>query len=180
MIHISAGHNTGGLKPDSGASGNGYNEADLTVIQRNLTTLELQKLNVPFITDKDTERLGEYLSRINTGNGSVVLEYHFDAFNGFAGGCTSLVGDDANQQDKDFAKEIVDITANTLKIQNRGVKAESESHRGKLGLMRESGAVCLLEVCFIDNVKDIALWLQNKEKLAVEIAKILKKYEEQI
>lgn len=177
MIFPSAGHNPKGLKPDPGASGNGYNEADLAVEQRNLTTKELDLLGAKYVTDFDDERLADYLRRIETGSGSVVLEYHFDAFNGVASGCTCLVGDDADRLDKAFAKELVDITAITLGIPNRGVKAEKESNRGRLGLMRETGTVALLELCFIDNKSDIDKWQSKKGILAKEFAKILVKYE---
>jgi N-acetylmuramoyl-L-alanine amidase len=92
-------------------------------------------------------------------------------------GTTVLIGDDADRLDKAFAKEIVDKTAEVLKIKNRGVKLESESHRGKLGLMREQGTVALLEVCFITNKDDLKAFQDNKNTLAVELSKIVKKYE---
>jgi N-acetylmuramoyl-L-alanine amidase len=178
MIYISAGHNIGGIKPDPGAVANGYKEAELAAIIRDLTVKELKKdTTLKVSTDKDTERLGEYLKRIETGNGSVVLEFHFDAASPTATGTTILIGDDADRLDKAFAKEIVEKTAEVLKIKNRGVKAESTSHRGKLGLMREQGTVALLEVCFITNTSDLKAFQDNKRTLAVELAKIIKKYE---
>lgn len=180
MIFISAGHNPKGLRPDPGASGNGYNEADLAVIQRDLTKLELDKLGVAYKSDSDEERLADYLRRIETGSGSVVLEYHFDAYNGIASGATCLVGDDADRLDLAFAKELVDVTASILGIPNRGVKKEGESHRGRLGLMREQGTVALLELCFIDNKGDVDKWLSKKEILAKEFARILAHYEKLI
>jgi hypothetical protein len=88
MIFPSAGHNPKGLKPDPGASGNGYNEADLAIEQRDLTTKELDLLGAKYITDYNDERLADYLKRIETGSGSVVLEFHFDAYNGIASGAT--------------------------------------------------------------------------------------------
>ena len=177
MIFISAGHTPNGLKKDPGASGNGYTEAALAVEQRDLTTAELKLHGAKFITDNDDERLGDYLKRIETGSGSVVLEFHFDAFNGVASGCTCLVGDDADRLDKAFAKELVDITALILEIPNRGVKQEKDSDRGKLGLMRETGTVALLELCFIDNKSDVEKWQAKKAILAKEYAKLLVKYE---
>ena len=169
MIFISAGHNTGGLKPDPGAVANGYTEAKLAIEIRDLVVKELRKDNsLKIVTDNDDERLGEYLSRIKTGNGSVVLEFHFDAASPAATGTTILVEAEADRLDKAFAKEIVDKTAEILKIKNRV---------GKLGLMREEGIIALLEVGFITNVSDIKAFKENKEVLAVELAKIIKKYE---
>lgn len=180
MIFISAGHNTKGIKIDPGAIGNGYKEADLTIEIRNLVIAELKRLNIPYVSDNDDEKLGSYLERIKTGNGSVVLEFHFDAASSAASGTTSLIESEADRLDKAFAKELVDTTSLILGIKNRGVKSESESHRGSLGLMREEGIVCLLEVCFISNAQDVVLYKANKEKLAIQIAQILIKYEKMI
>lgn len=178
---ISAGHNPKGIKVDPGAVANGLHEADLTVEFRNLVVYELLKKNVTVITDNDNERLGEYLTRIKTGSGSVVLEFHFDAAESpKATGTTSLFGKDADRLDKAFAKEIVDTTSIVLKIKNRGALSEADSHRGSLGLMREQGIVALLEICFISNPDDIKAYNENKKELAVKVADIVKRYEDLI
>ena len=178
---ISAGHNPFGIKPDPGAVANGLHEADLTVEFRDLVVKELYKLGVKVIIDKDDERLAEYLLRIKSGDGSVVLEFHFDAaVTSVATGATSIYGRDANQLDKDFAKELVDTTATILGIRNRGSISEASSHRGSLGLMREQGIVALLELGFISNPDDIEAYNTNKVTLAKAIAKIVKKYEDKI
>lgn len=176
---ISAGHNPKGIKPDPGAVANGLHEADLTVEFRNLVVTELIKLEVKVITDKDDERLGDYLKRIKTGNGSVVLEFHFDAaLSPTATGTTSLYGSDADRLDIAFAKELVEITSKVLGIKNRGALSEKDSHRGSLGLMRNQGIVALLEIGFISNPNDIKAYNANKKVLAVKIAEIVKRYED--
>jgi N-acetylmuramoyl-L-alanine amidase len=43
--------------------------------------------------------------------------------------------------------------------------------------MREQGTVALLEVCFITNKDDLKAFQDNKNTLAVELSKIVKKYE---
>ena len=181
MIFISAGHNPNGLKQDPGAIGNGYHEANLTVEFRNLVVALLRAKKIDVITDKDDERLGTYLKRAQTGNGSVVLGFHFDAAGtSTATGTTVLIGNDADRLDKAFAKELVEACATTLSIKNRGVKTESESHRGGLGLMREQGTVALLEICFISNKEDIFQYQNNKISLASKIAEIVERYEKLI
>ena len=171
---ISAGHH---LK-DSGAVGNEYKENELAIEFRNLVVSACLKRGLKVITDKDTETLGEYLKRIETGSGSVVIEFHFDAStNPSATGSTALVGDDADRLDLSFAKELVNTTSKVLGIKNRGVVSEKESHRGRLGLMREQGTVSLLELCFISNEEDLKLYQKNKKILAVLIAEIIHKYE---
>ena len=181
MVFISAGHNPNGVKPDPGAVGNGYKEADLAIDFRNLVCQCLTARGVKFITDKDTERLGEYLKRIQTGNGSVVVEYHFDAAESKdATGTTSLIGIDADRLDKAFATELVNTTSNCFGIKNRGVKSEAESHRGSLGLMREQGIVALVELGFISNVNDMKAYNFYKMKLAKIHAEIIERYEKLI
>jgi N-acetylmuramoyl-L-alanine amidase len=181
MIFLSAGHNSHGIKIDNGASANGYTEANLAINFRELVEIELNKLHLSYITDKDNERLAEYLERIKTGNGSVVLEFHFDAAaNTKATGTTSIVGVDADRLDIAFAREIVNATSTILGIKNRGIISEAQSHRGRLGLMRENGIVSLLELCFITNKSDLEKFFKNKFVLAREIAKIIARYESMI
>ena len=181
MIFISAGHNPKGIKQDPGALGNGFHEADLAVEFRNLVVALLRAKKIEVTTDKDDERLGTYLERIKTGNGSVVLEFHFDAAaSSSATGTTVLIGNDADRLDKAFAKELVEACASTLSIKNRGIKTEAESHRGSLGLMREQGTVALLEICFISNPDDLEKYRQNKMSLASKIAEIVERYEKLI
>jgi N-acetylmuramoyl-L-alanine amidase len=181
MIFLSAGHNPKGIKKDPGAIGNGYHEADLAVEFRNLVVALLLAKKIQVITDKDDERLGTYLERIKTGNGSVVLEFHFDAAaSSRATGTTALIGNDADRLDKAFAKELVEANALILGIKNRGVISESKSHRGSLGLMREQGTVALLEICFISNPDDLQKYQQNKMSLAYKIAEIIERYEKLI
>lgn len=178
---ISAGHNPKGIKVDPGAVANGLHEADLTVEFRNLVVSELLKRNVKVITDKDDERLGDYLKRIQTGSGSVVLEFHFDAAaSPTATGTTSLYGSDADRLDIAFAKELANATAEVLGIKNRGALSEKGSHRGSLGLMREQGIVSLLEIAFISNPNDIKAYNANKKELALKIAEIVERYENMI
>lgn len=178
---ISAGHNPKGIKVDPGAVANGLHEADLNIEFRDLVVNELNSLGVKVITDKDDERLSDYLKRIKTGNGSVVLEFHFDAAaSPSATGTTSLYGNDADRLDIAFAQELVNITSKILGIKNRGAISEAQSHRGSLGLMRKEGIVALLELGFISNPNDIKQYNLNKFTLAKEIAKIVKRYEDLI
>jgi N-acetylmuramoyl-L-alanine amidase len=177
MIFISAGHNNQGVK-DPGAGDGKINEADLTVEFRDLVIKELKKKGLKYISDKDYEKLSDYLKRIQTGSGSVVLEYHFDsAASQTATGATAIVGSDADRLDKAFGLELVNVTAATQGIKNRGLMTEAESHRGRLGLMRESGIVALLELGFISNVNDMKAYNFHKYTLAKQHVDILERYE---
>lgn len=173
---VSAGHHL----RDSGALGSGTQENLETIKFRDLVVPILKARGLKVITDDDKDTLAVYLNKIQTGDGSVVVEFHFDAADGKATGSTAIVGIDADQNDKAFAKELVDTTASILGIKNRGVISEADSHRGRLGLMRKKGTVALLELCFIDNQSDMEKYNQNKIKLGNEIAAIIDKYDKLI
>ena len=178
MIFLSAGHNPNGIKPDPGAVANGFHEAVLAAEFRDLVGEYLKARGVKFITDKDDEKLAEYLKRIQTGTGSVVLEYHFDAAaSESATGTTALIEAEADRLDKAFAKELVDSTAKCYGIKNRGVKSESDSHRGRLGLMREEGIIALVELGFITNMNDLRAHQFYKHSLAKLHAEIAIRYD---
>lgn len=182
MIFISAGHNLGSArsKEDPGAVNKaGLKENAVAIEFRDLVARELDKMGVKYVTDKNDERLADYLKRIQTGNGSVVLEFHCDsAGSALATGTTGIVGSDADRLDKAFSKEINDAFANQLGIKNRGVISEADSHRGRLGLMREQGIVSLQEMFFLSNTLDLNKYNAKKHCLAPMIAQILKKYED--
>lgn len=178
-IFVSAGHNPAGLRPDPGAVAHGKTEALLASEFRDLVVSFIRP-EYKVIVDKDCERLDDYLKRIQTGEGSVIIEFHFNAFNGKATGTETLVGIDADNNDKHFAREVADVTARILKIPNRGAKCESQSHRGRLWLMKKKGIVTLHEICFMDNMSDLQAFMDNKTMLAREVAHILMKYDDLI
>lgn len=179
-VFASAGHNTLGVKVDPGAVANGYREADLNIQFRDLFIKECKALGMKVIQDLDNESLGQYLTRIQTGNGSVVIEFHFDAAKPEASGTTALVEAEADRLDKAYATECVATTSRITGIPNRGVRSEKDSHRGSLGLMREEGIICLLELGFITNINDIKSHIKVRPILAKELALITKRFEDYI
>lgn len=178
MIFISAGHQPSIKKKDSGAVGNGHIEGNLTVLMRDKVCKELDKLKMRYIKDSDDETLQQYLNRIQTGDGSVVIEYHLDAAaNPSAGGCTGIIEEDGDRLDKAFAKELIDTTASILGVQNRGVKPESYTYHKRLALMKENGILCLVELGFITNKSDVDRLMNGMDLLAKRHAEIIVKYE---
>lgn len=174
---VSAGHNN----EDPGAINGNLKEATLNIEFRDMVILELQKLGVLYSKDKDTETLGQYLHRTKQGVGSVTVEFHFDsASDNTVSGTTVVVSDYASTRSRKFALELVNSTAETLNIRNRGVIKESETYRKKLGIMRKPGIVSLMELGFISNSSDIEKYNAGKTKLAKEIAWIIKKYDDSI
>jgi N-acetylmuramoyl-L-alanine amidase len=179
MIFLSAGHHSKAslITRDPGAIGNGYKEGDLTIEFRDLVSSELNLLKIPHKKDSDEENLQSYVNRIQTGSGSVVIEYHFDAATTTATGTTSLIEIDGDRLDKAFAKELSSVTSLILDIKDRGVKSEADTRHKRLALMKEEGIICLHELCFITNKDDISKYHLKKKELAKAHAKIIAKYE---
>lgn len=174
ISYSSAGHH---LK-DPGAIGvNGRKESEEAMEFRNLVNEELRRLGKSVIQDDDRETLGQYLGRINPTDKDAVVEFHFNAFNKKVSGTESIVADDANQRSLDFGAEMSAGFAKIMGIPDRGVKRESQSARGRLGLMRKKGAVILHEIGFIDNPVDMAAYDRNKVNLACFAAKLIAKYD---
>lgn len=177
MIFISAGHH---LK-DPGAVSGSYIERDLAIELRNLVEANLKTMKAGYVIDKDAETLGQYLSRIKPGNGSVVVEIHWNAaMSLLATGTEVLIADNHNQLSKDLATEFSSGLSNILQIKNRGVKTERDSARGKLAFVRQPGACCLIEMCFISNKTDMANYQKSKCEIAMFIAKTLVKYDAKV
>lgn len=181
---ISAGHcNLKGPNYDPGAVGvNGRTEASETVKMRDAVIKRLEAAGHKVTRDLDGESLKQYLARIKTGTGSVVVEFHFNAFNGKATGVEVLVQRDADKMDTAFAKELAVATSTItgLPLRKGGVISEKDSARGSLGLMRESGLVALIELSFIDNPADMASYDKSLEQLAEAYARIIIKYDDML
>lgn len=175
--YVSAGHH---LK-DPGAMANGLQENKLTIRVRDRVVSILKGWGLKVITDNDTETLAQYLARIQPGEGSVVTEFHFDAAgNPNASGSSAFYADQASENSKSFAHDLAVDSSSALGITNRGAASESQSHRGRLGLVHEPGINALLEVAFISNPNDMAKFEANFEKLCQKLAETIRYYEQLI
>lgn len=175
--YVSAGHH---LK-DPGAVANGLQENKLTIRVRDRVVSILKGWGLRVITDNDSETLAQYLARIQPGEGSVVVEFHFDAAaKTTATGSSAFYADNASENSKSFAHDLAIDSSSALGIANRGALSESQSHRGRLGLVHEPGITALLEVGFISNPEDMAKFDTNFEKLCQKIAETIRYYEQLI
>jgi len=173
-IYSSAGHHLG----DPGAIGiDGRKESTECIIFRDLVNAELHRIGISPVSDDDRETLGQYLGRISPNEKDVVVEVHFNAFNGKASGVEVLISDNASHASSALAGEIAGGFAKIMGITNRGVKKESQSARGRLALMRERGTVCLIEICFIDNRSDMRAYDNNRDSLARFLAQVISRYD---
>lgn len=176
-IAISAGHsNVKG--EDRGAISNGYVEGELAVDLRNLIKIMCKQqhdVNVSIdpdnsVTFKTVALFKEYF---NKGT-DICVDIHFNASStGLASGTLVLVPNNASQFEIDLATEICKWISTTLNISNRGVQPERYSARKKLLWMTIPAETILIEVCFIDNAKDMSSYSKNKIPLANGLANIL-------
>lgn len=177
-LFISAGHSNN-PNGDRGAQGvNGVWEGDLTIELRDLIVNELKKLNIKCQIDENKNALSQtltFLKNLIKGN-SIAIDIHWNAFNGTAKGCEIIIPENPSNLEKKLAMDILNSICKTSLISSRGVKTESQTARKRLGWMRQPCETILIEVCFIDNPTDMALYRANKDKIAYNIAQILKIY----
>lgn len=176
MIYVFAGHHN----KDSGAVGNGLKEADLTKIVRDLVYSRLKELQPKIFVSKDDDNdtLSQVISKIKNKiqSGDVILDIHYNSGTSTATGIECLVSNNAGQKSKDIAKDICDITSTITGLKNRGVKKESDSLRGKLGILNLKGSAVIWEVGFISNKSDLDAINKHLHWICDEVARILIKY----
>jgi hypothetical protein len=172
-ILLISGHGAG----DPGAIGtcNGvtYREADLTREVVSALAVALKGYADVTVYDQSRNAYTDYKngtlnSRANFQNYDFVLEIHFNAWQVDR-------GDGKNKGVEIFAKGGSEIEGNIVKniaalgFTNRGVKSNSFA---VINTARSKGTrAALLEVCFIDDVDDMKLYLAKKNDIVVAIAK---------
>lgn len=168
---------------DPGAVYNGRREADETKKARDLFTRFFPKGKTEVITDNDWETNRQVQNRLKPGAGSVILDIHFNAGSPTAGGTECLVNkkDFANKNSMSYkmADEICKATSEILGVRNRGVKCESSTRHGRLGILNlGAGCSVLWEICFISSVLDMQQWDLKQKELMKRIAEIVQKYDD--
>lgn len=171
MIFLSAGHHNA----DPGAIGNGYREADLARELRELTVAEIKRIGGSVIVDKDYETLGQYISRIRPGSGSVLCELHFNAsVDPSDSGSECLYPESGGLESRELAGIISKTLSLSMGINNRGAKSERKSARGSLAILRTAAGISVLpEICFISNANDMRSYQQKKYQIAAALAHLL-------
>lgn len=162
MIFLLAGHSN----KDSGAVGvGGILERDETISLRDLIATHIPSKYRVF-KDNDSDSLHTVLQKATTGSGSVVLDIHFNAStDARPRGVEIIVADSANTDVLNYAHRVLRAVTDGTNIPSRGIKYERDTPRGRLGVLRESGLVCVLEVEFITNKQ--AMLDYNKHKVAI-------------
>lgn len=183
-IFVSGGHHA----KDSGAVSKDGKTTEFKYCAsfRDMVVAEIKAIrpDIKVITDQDYETLSQYLTRIKTGSGSVVIEPHLNsAANKSATGTEVLIADNHTKNSALMAAEMSQAIANAFGLKNRGVKTESQSARGKLALVRKDGTTVLPELGFISNEQVDLVFLNDpckKAAAAKAVAMIAIKYEDLI
>lgn len=177
-IDLSAGHSD----KDPGAINKfGVKEAELTKELRNLIIENLKCYNNTVRKDFDWETNSQYQGRLKARTDaakSILLDIHFNSFHTeSANGSEVVISANASSISKGLGTELLAITTKVLGTRSRGLLKDTETPRGRIGILNLAGPAVLLEVCFISNPSDLAKYNKHKKELAFEIAKLLVKYD---
>jgi len=170
-IFIDPGH--GGRDP--GAVGNGMREADIVMdVSRKLGDLlgssgfdiRLSRPQDSFLT------IDERWRKANDWSADYFISIHANAGGGTGSETFIHAG---KPQDRSFAQVINDTYAQEMGLRNRGVKLDSTTRHGSLGVLRFSKMPALLiELGFIDsprNNPDIEMLKSKRQEMATALAK---------
>lgn len=162
-ILLISGHGAG----DCGAVGNGYKEADLTREVVNILADKLKNYMTVEIYNQSRnayEDVNKGNLQVNFANYNYVFEVHFNAFNGTAKGTEIFI------TREEPATKVEEKIMNQLSkyFVVRGVKRKNFDVIAKA---RRSGvSSALIEVCFIDNLEDMNIYINNKDEIVTAIA----------
>lgn len=171
-VLIIAGHGAG----DNGAvathGGKTYRECDETRKLAAMLVTEFAKAGVTadgynlmrnaFADYKE----GSLVSRARFQNYDAVLELHFNAFDGKAGGTEAYL---TTASGNDETAEAVCKAVAALGFRNRGVKRKNFAVIGQAGV--QGAEALLLEVCFLDSSADMALYEKSREAVAEAVVR---------
>ena len=165
-IYLIAGHQIN----KRGANGI-FKEEIETIKLRDSIAEYLKQHNLEAITDNDTQNLSEVISMINKTclEDDLIIDIHFNAYNGKSRGTEAFT-----YSQQLIAQRIVNITSDSLKIPNRGVKNIKYSQHNRLAILQDTKCKAILwEVCFCDNKEDVNNYKNNKTILINNIAELL-------
>lgn len=193
-IYLTAGHNIQANGRGNGAFGlphsqypNGIDEAAEAIVLRNLITAHLRKHGLKVANDKDETPLRSVLTwlRNKATRGDWCIEIHFNAAAATASGVECVVENNHTTTESAMAQALCRAVneatkqggGSGIRIRERapgrrGVVLERETPRGRIGFLHSPAVAnnILLEVCFITNKRDVELYFNNRNRIAIAIA----------
>ena len=175
-VYLIAGHHNN----DSGAISDGYKENEWTKKVRDGIKYFLKKHypELTVLTDDDSKTLSQVIKWIKDteGSNSLVYDIHLNsASNNTATGVECFIADNHSKKSELMAKGVNKVIVDITGLKDRGVKTESSSKRGTLGILHTKSPAVIIELGFINNPLDREKLTKNSgwidEQLAHEIAK---------
>jgi N-acetylmuramoyl-L-alanine amidase len=148
---------------------------------RNDITKILRERNIRVVNDNNRSPLREVISWLRNiiRSQDLIIDIHFNASsNPQATGTETFIPRNATNVERGLARELADVMASTLKIRNRGVKCESTTRFGRLGILSDphTAVNVLIEVCFVSNENDVKSYRENYHSLVCVLANVIEKY----
>lgn len=170
-VVITAGHSN----TDSGAVNGKRSEAHIVTDMRNMVAMYLQRYGLSVITDGtglDNKPLNHAVKLIKQGN--IAIEFHCNASaNKSASGTEAL----AKPKDKLLAQALCKAVSNIMGTKLRGDKGYQPENAGqhkRLAYVSNGGII--LELFFISNDEELAIWDNKKWLVAKEVSTAILKY----
>lgn len=168
-IFLSVGHSGG----EVGAVAHGTTEfAECERIGRTVaSTINNASTNTPVVFVPTTLKLASRLNWIkhNISAHDLLLELHMDSASPSANGATAFYRD-GNMEAKSYAQKVIDAYTASSEIRSRGVKPDTNTRHGSLGICRVHPTACLLELGFLSNKEDLE---KMRERSAEALLKTL-------
>lgn len=172
VVTITAGHGGG----DSGAVNGQITESQIATDMRNMIAFYLERDGLVVRTDGEGSKNQALKEAIKLIRGSkLAVEIHTNSFY-----LPTAQGVEALAQPKDesicrkLCKAVADVMGIPIRGNRGGYKAEGSGQHSRLGYVRNGGII--LELFFISNPKELAIYHSKKWLVARELAKVIKNY----
>lgn len=169
VITVTAGHSN----KDPGAVNGLFREADIAQEMRNMVALYLRQKDIAVKTDGEGKGNLPLPAAIKLISGSkAAVEFHCNAFpKPTAGGCEAL----SQPKDRALSQRLCKAVSDVMGIPTRGTdggwKNEGSGQHSRLGYVRNGGII--LELFFISNPTELAVWQDKKWSVAKAVAEVL-------
>lgn len=169
VITVTAGHSN----QDPGAVNGLFREADIAQEMRNMVALYLRQKDIAVKTDGEGKGNLPLPAAIKLISGSkAAVEFHCNAFpKPTAGGCEAL----SQPKDRALSQRLCKAVSDVMGIPTRGTdggwKNEGSGQHSRLGYVRNGGII--LELFFISNPTELAVWQDKKWLVAKAVAEVL-------
>lgn len=169
VITVTAGHSN----KDPGAVNGLFREADIAQEMRNMVALYLRQKDIAVKTDGEGKGNLPLPAAIKLIAGSkAAVEFHCNAFSKpSAGGCEAL----SQPKDRALSQRLCKAVSDVMGIPTRGTdggwKNEGSGQHSRLGYVRNGGII--LELFFISNPAELAVWQDKKWLVAKAVAEVL-------